>query len=159
MQTMFYHAASNTHLGLGEPFVLDEVQYPPNWLELAEPADIKALGLVPVKEVGARKDDTFYDNKQELKGATLTVTATPKPLVTLMAGMIGSVKQTANELLSSTDWQVIRKAERGIDIDDTVKTFRASVVQACEDHEAYLLEQDDIEGLIAFKPEWPAFPG
>ena len=42
--------------------------------------------------------------------------------------LIEILKGNANRLLSSTDWQVVRKAERDIAIDDDVKTKRAEII-------------------------------
>ena len=44
------------------------------------------------------------------------------------AELIKGLKSNANKLLSSSDWQVIRKAERDIAIDDDVKAERAKIL-------------------------------
>ena len=41
-------------------------------------------------------------------------------------------KQTANSLLSETDWTVIRKAERNVAIPDDVATKRAAILAECD---------------------------
>ena len=44
---------------------------------------------------------------------------------------IEKTKQTANDLLSNTDWMVTRKAEKGTAIPDATQTYRDSVRTAC----------------------------
>ena len=44
---------------------------------------------------------------------------------------IEKTKQTANNLLSNTDWMVSRKAEKGTAIPDATQTYRDSVRTAC----------------------------
>ena len=44
---------------------------------------------------------------------------------------ITKTKQTANDLLSNTDWMVTRKAEKGTAIPDATQTYRDSVRTAC----------------------------
>tara|TARA_R100000654_G_C2686479_1_gene127934 strand:- start:1742 stop:2290 length:549 start_codon:yes stop_codon:yes gene_type:complete len=47
---------------------------------------------------------------------------------TKKADLIKDLKSKANKLLSPTDWQVVRKAERDIAIDDDVKEERAKIL-------------------------------
>ena len=42
-----------------------------------------------------------------------------------------TVKDTANKLLAQTDWMVIRKAERNIDVPSNTVTYRAAVITEC----------------------------
>lgn len=44
---------------------------------------------------------------------------------------ITQTKQTANDLLSKTDWMVTRKSEKGTAIPDATQTYRDSVRTAC----------------------------
>ena len=41
------------------------------------------------------------------------------------------VKDTANKLLAQTDWMVIRKVERSVDIPAATVTYRAAVLAEC----------------------------
>jgi hypothetical protein len=68
---------------------------------------------------------------------------------------IAQVKQTAGSLLQATDWMVIRKAERNVDIPADVVTYRAGVVAECERLEAAIAAVSDIDGLIAVQADWP----
>jgi hypothetical protein len=68
---------------------------------------------------------------------------------------IAQVKQTAGSLLAGTDWMVIRKAERNVDIPAGVVTYRAGVVAECERLEAAIAAVSDVAGLIAVQADWP----
>jgi ABC-type proline/glycine betaine transport system ATPase subunit len=68
---------------------------------------------------------------------------------------IAQAKQTAGSLLQATDWMVIRKAERNVDIPADVVTYRAGVVAECERLEAAIAAVSDIDGLIAVQADWP----
>lgn len=63
---MYFHQATQFHVCPGRPFSIDEIQYPDNWLNLATPAEIAALGLVPVATVGEAKDPTYQGNRMNL---------------------------------------------------------------------------------------------
>jgi hypothetical protein len=80
-----------------------------------------------------------------------------KRLVTkgLKSQNIAQVKQTAGSLLAQTDWMVIRKAERNVDIPAGVVTYRAGVVAECERLEAAIAAVSDVAGLIAVQSDWP----
>lgn len=67
------------------------------------------------------------------------------------------VKQTAGSLLSQTDWMVIRKAERNIDIPEATQTFRAAVVTEADRLEAAIAECETVEALIEVvnSQDWP----
>ena len=49
----------------------------------------------------------------------------------LKSHWITKTRETANSLLTPTDWQVIAKAERDRAIDSNVATYRAAVITAC----------------------------
>jgi ABC-type proline/glycine betaine transport system ATPase subunit len=68
---------------------------------------------------------------------------------------IAQVKQTAGSLLAQTDWMVIRKAERNVDIPAGVVTYRAGVVAECERLEAAIAAVTTVDGLIAVQADWP----
>jgi hypothetical protein len=58
---------------------------------------------------------------------------TTERLVTkgLKSQWTATVKDTANKLLAQTDWMVIRKAERNVDIPASTVTHRAAVITEC----------------------------
>jgi hypothetical protein len=67
------------------------------------------------------------------------------------------VKTTAGSMLAQTDWMVVRKAERNIDVPATVAAKRAAIVAECGRLEAAITGCADVEALIAVvgSQNWP----
>ena len=61
---------------------------------------------------------------------------------------INITKQRANDLLSKSDWEVTRKAEKGTAIASATSTFRDKVRTACNDIETKI---NACSNLTAFK--------
>jgi hypothetical protein len=124
-------------------------------------------GALEVVE-GEQKDQRFYwvtFDKYEVTGnvVTRTYTNTPKALedVTetpeggeptttkgLKSQWIAQSKVTANSLLAATDWMVIRKAERNIDIPADVVAERAKIISDCTAKEAAITAATSIDELM-----------
>ena len=62
---------------------------------------------------------------------------------------IAQFKQAANSMLAQTDWMVIRKAERDVDIPADIAAKRAAVVAECARLEAAITAASDVPALIA----------
>jgi hypothetical protein len=60
---------------------------------------------------------------------------------------IAKVKHNTNITLAQTDWYVIRKAERSVDIPADVATYRAAVVAWAESTEASITAVTTVEQL------------
>ena len=58
------------------------------------------------------------------------------------------VKDTAGKMLAQTDWMIVRKAERNIDVPAAVATKRAAIVAECDRLEAAIAACTDAEALI-----------
>jgi hypothetical protein len=67
----------------------------------------------------------------------------------LKSQWIAQNKASANSLLASTDWMVIRKAERDVAIPAEVVTERAKIIADCTAKEAAITASTTIEELIA----------
>jgi hypothetical protein len=67
------------------------------------------------------------------------------------------VKDTAGKMLAQTDWMIVRKAERNIDVPAAVATKRAAIVAECDRLEAAIAACSDVEALIAVvgAQNWP----
>jgi hypothetical protein len=120
-------------------------------------------GALEVVE-GEQKDQRFYwvtfDSYQVGNGVvTRTYVNTPKALedvtnedasVTqgLKSQAIAQTKVTANSLLASTDWMVIRKAERNVDIPADVVAERAKIIADCTAKEAAITAATTIDELV-----------
>jgi len=66
----------------------------------------------------------------------------------LKSQFISQVKQTAGSMLAQTDWMVIRKAERNIDVPNAVAAKRAAIVAECGRLETAIAGCADVEALI-----------
>lgn len=120
-------------------------------------------GALEVVE-GEQKDQRFYwvtFDKYEVTGnvVTRTYVNTPKALedvtnedasVTqgLKSQAIEQAKVTANSLLAQTDWMVIRKAERNVDIPADVVAERAKIIADCTAKEAAITAATTIDELV-----------
>ncbi len=67
----------------------------------------------------------------------------------LKSQWIAQVKDTAGKMLAQTDWMVIRKAERNVDIPTSVATKRTAIVTECARLEAAITAAANVEALIA----------
>lgn len=126
----------NKPLPLDTGFTHKGIQYPNNWLRLASSADRSAIGITEVADPEPY-DDRFYwgvDNPKDLDG-----------LKTLC---ISQIKDTAGQLLAQTDWMIVRKMERSIDVPDETATYRASVVAECARLETAITSATDVAALI-----------
>ena len=118
---------------------------------------------------GERKDERFYwvtFSHYEVQGdkAVRVYTNTPKqledvtetpeggePITTkgLKSQWIAQGKAAAGSALAATDWMVIRKAERGVDIPADVAAERAKIIADCTAKEAAITAATTIEELMA----------
>jgi hypothetical protein len=135
-------------------------------------AEFKAdNGIVEVVD-GPQKDQRFYwvtpDNPslQLINGIpTRVYISTPKALedvtetpegqeeeVTtkgLKSQFIAQAKDSANKALAQTDWVVVRKAERGVEIPADIVAERARIIADTEAKETAILACTTIEELMA----------
>jgi hypothetical protein len=144
-------------LPLDTPFTIDGTSYPANWLRLTSIAEKNAVGITEVADTQVTYDDRFYwgvnnpkllNDREESDedGNPLYVQVydstvgehggmvnTTERLVTkgLKSQWTATVKDTANKLLAQTDWMVIRKVERSVDIPAATVTYRAAVITEC----------------------------
>jgi hypothetical protein len=126
----------NRSLPLDIGFTHNGIQYPNNWLRLASSKDRSAIGITEVADPEPY-DDRFYwglDNPKDLDG--------------LKAYWISQIKDTAGKLLAQTDWMIVRKMERSIDVPAAIATSRASVVSECARLETAIADAADVLILI-----------
>ena len=159
-------------LTLDRPFTVDGVQYPSNWLRMASEADKAALGITWEADP-APVDYRFYwsegnpkalEDKEEsdedgnplyvkvlgeVNGEPAMIDSTER-LVTkgLKSQWIAQVKATAGSMLATTDWMVIRKAERDVPIDADVAAKRAAILAEANRLEAAISACADVDALI-----------
>jgi hypothetical protein len=131
----------------------DGTTYPANWLNQSTEEEKAAIGVVWVADP-IKLDDRFYWNgnptsPKALEDKEETDSEGNKSTTRgLKSQFISQIKQTAGSLLAQTDWYVIRKAERNIDIPSKVVTERAKIVAEAERLEAAITECEYLEPFI-----------
>jgi hypothetical protein len=131
---MFLH--NGNPLPLDTPFQIDGTSYPANWLRLTSIEEKNAIGITEVADPEPY-DDLFYwgvDNPKDLDGLKTLWTA--------------QVKDTANKLLAQSDWMVIRKVERNVDVPANTTTYRQAVIAECTRLVTAIAGASDVPALI-----------
>ncbi len=92
----------------------------------------------------------YVNTPKALEDVTETPEGQTEPITTkgLKSTYIAQFKQTANSMLSQTDWTVIRKAERGVDIPADVATKRAAILAECDRLTAAVTAAQDMPSFI-----------
>ena len=126
-------------------------QYPANWLNLSSAEEKEAIGLEEVADPEIF-DNRFYwdaglpkaldDKEEEDKEGNKSVTKG------LKSNFVAQIKDTTNKLLASTDWYVIRKAERNIDIPTDIADKRNAIITESNRLEIEINKVKDVEALI-----------
>ena len=75
----------------------------------------------------------------------------------LKSQWIAQVKDTAGKMLAHTDWMVIRKAERAVDVPAETQTYCAAIITEADRLEAAIAACASVEALIAVvgSQNWP----
>jgi hypothetical protein len=163
-------------------FEWNGIKYPAIWIRRSTPEEKAAIGMreLPPEPTW---DERFYwgvgnpkllNDREEVdengnpmyvkvlgvvNGEPAMVDSTER-LVTkgLKSQWTAQVKDTAGSMLAQTDWMVVRKAERNVDIPATVVAKRAAIVAECDRLEAAIAACTTVEALIAVvgNQGWPA---
>ena len=94
---------------------------------------------------------TYTNTPKALEDVTETPEGQTEPVTTkgLKSQWIAQVKSAANSLLASTDWMVIRKAERDVDIPSDVVTARNAIIADCTAKEAAITAATTMDEFLA----------
>jgi len=86
---------------------------------------------------------------QEYNPETEQMENTAQRLVTkgLKSQFIAQTKDSANKALAATDWVVVRKAERGVEIPEAIAAERAKIIADCEAKEAAITAATTVDEL------------
>jgi hypothetical protein len=127
-------------------------QYPPQWLNTSTEEQKAAIGITWVADP-IRADDRFYwdgniDNPKALEDVTETVEGKEYITKGLKSQFVAQVKDTAGKLLNATDWYVIRKAERNVEIPSEVALKRTQIVTESNRLEVDINGTTTVEELI-----------
>lgn len=160
---MFALISNNTVTQVGEPAVLF-----PNTSGVTSAFAIEQGALEVVE--GEQKDQRFYwvtfshydvqadkvvrtytNTPKALEDVTETPEGQTEPVTTkgLKSQWIAQVKASINGLLSYTDWMVIRKAERGVEIPADIAADRARLIAECATKEAAITSATTMDEFIA----------
>jgi hypothetical protein len=144
-------------LPLDRPWVHEEIKYPANWLRLSTAEDRDRLGIVWENSTELAYDQRFYwgyDSDGEL---------IPMDLDQLKASWNERQTQTANQMLSTSDWRVTKASELNLTVPVEWLDYRGAVRLACNTRQAEINActtvaelKELIDGSIT---DWPLLPG
>jgi hypothetical protein len=159
------------HLPEGTSFYdANGTQYGAGWLNQATEAEKAAIGITWVADP-TPVDTRFYwdtdlpkalEDKLEVKEdgtplykqvydkATESMVDTTEQVVTkgLKSQFVAQVKDTAGKLLNATDWYVIRKAERNVEVPSEVALKRTQIITESNRLETDIQASTTVEALI-----------
>ena len=120
---------------MDKAFSHNNISFPANWLRLSTPADKDAQGIswvTPEEPPVVRA-----------------------PLDREKSDGIARAKDTANKMLSGSDWQVIAKTERGREIPEDVSQYRADIIAECARLEEQFSTAESYEAIDVIQQNWP----
>jgi hypothetical protein len=138
------------HLPEGVSFYdANGTQYHSGWLNQSTEEQKLAIGITWVADP-VRADDRFYwdgdiNNPKALEDKLEEDGSTTKGL---KSQFVAQVKDTAGKLLSQTDWYIIRKAERNVDIPEEIALKRTQIVTEANRLENDIKASTTVEALI-----------
>jgi len=123
-------------------------QYPSGWLNQSTEAEKAAIGITWVADP-TPIDTRFYWDTDLPKALEDKLEEDGSTTKGLKSNFKAQVKDTANKLLAQTDWYVIRKAERSVDIPTDIADQRSAIVTEANRLDTAIDGVDTVEGLIA----------
>jgi len=150
---MYY--ANDKKLPSNSGFTLNDISYPSNWLRLSTAEDKAAAGIEHRDDpVLTFKNEKFYYNSVQ----DGVVISTPKDLDMLKRGMVVRANRAAHQMLSESDWMVVRQQEVGVGVLPQWTDFRAEVRAEDNAQCAGILAAPNIDSLENLKTNWPENP-
>ena len=130
-------------LALDRAFSHGGVSYPANWLRLSSAEEREAIGITeaPPEPRWNQKFYWGYDSEGNL---------IPKDHADLVSTWSAQAKQSANSLLSGTDWMVIRAADNGTPVPSGISTWREEVRTTCSSKVTAIAGTADTEALADY---------
>lgn len=174
---MYYSQTENKHITEYTQFTLGGITYPQQWLVQATAEQKAAIGLEEVVVTGSRADDRFYWVSENLVGASLTYTNTPKllddrnevnedgtPMLDEAGNQVvtkglksthkAQIDAQVYATLQPSDWMAARAFETGTEVDTTWKTWRASVRAAATAVKADIDAATSVADLMDVVKNW-----
>ena len=136
---------------------IGDVQYPKNIFTEWSESELNNVGLYTVVfDDSSKKDDSCYTNTDvsyafaDGKVTASYGTATPKELDDVKSQKKAIIKQGASNLLTPTDWYVIKATEvESYSVPEAVTTYRADVRTASNDMESKIDACSTVDELAA----------
>tara|TARA_R100001440_G_scaffold1882_2_gene5891 strand:+ start:1634 stop:2167 length:534 start_codon:yes stop_codon:yes gene_type:complete len=125
-------------LAVDRPFTVGDTNYPANWLRLTTKAEKEAIGITEVADAPIY-DSRFYwedgtaravddvNEKDENGNLIKNIDGSQRVKLGVKTILKTQEKEIAKSLLNEYDWQVVRKAEKGIEIDSVIVTYRDGI--------------------------------
>ena len=150
--------AINRTFGNADAFVhpVTGNQHPRRWLNLATDSELTAAGIIEITYTGTHKNSRYYTNTTsspvyDADAGTVVIThgSTAKTLSTLQASHSAKIKTRSNNLLTPTDWYVVRKAEASTAIPAKVTAYRTAVRTVYAAVKSAIAGAGDVDALAA----------
>jgi len=122
-------------------------KYPQNFLNLSTEEEKNAIGITWVADP-TPVDTRFYWDTNLPKALEDKLEEDGSTTKGLKTQYVAQVKDTAGKLLNATDWYVIRKAERNVEVPSEVALKRTQVVAEANRLETAITNASTVEALI-----------
>ena len=133
----------------GRPFTDSAgTQYPGNWLKLTSDEEKAAVGITWEPEP-APFDSRYYYSAGNPRPVADGTDDNGNAYTGLKTSFAAEQATIAGQILSSTDWYAVRKAETSKAIPANIKTYRAAVRTACDARQAEIAAVSTTEELEA----------
>lgn len=135
------------------PFEHNGVKYPASWLRCSSLEDKEAIGITEVPDP-PQYDGRFYFG-YDVEGHLI-----PRDHAQLVTQWVEQTRQTANSLLTPTDWIIIRQADNGIAPDLALRTWREEIRLSCGSKVYEIEHTTTTDQLAAYitGPDYNAWP-
>ena len=137
-------------LPVNVPFTVGGINYPANWLRLTSKAEKEAIGITEVDDPKTY-DSRFYWNDgtaKDLDDKTETKDGVEIKTLGVKTNLKLEEKRTIEILLNRYDWQVVRKMEKGIELDSKVSTYRDGIRTTYETRKTEIDNCSDTAALV-----------
>jgi len=137
------------------PLVIGDTQYPKNIFTIWSKAELKAIGIMPYREVPV---DTRYHysgtvsyeiTEDEVVGSYAS--QSDKEYAKLKLAMLDRTKAIASSLLARDDWMAVRASEGGTAIPDNIKAYRVAVRKESNDKETAIKALGNLDAVKLYE--------
>ena len=135
-------------LRVGRPFNTATASYSQLWATALSAEEKTAIGITWVPDP-PRFDSKFYYSYENPRPLDDGTDEDDNEFSGIRPGIINKQKTIAGQMLSNTDWYVVRKSETDVAIPSNVATYRAAVRTVCNTREAEIAAVTTTEELEA----------